>query len=169
VLQHVSAQDVEIDMRAWMLLAVSITALGMAGANVINAADNKGGAQVPGANVPASSASAQGAVNPSKDDILQAQQQLRAQHLYNGPIDGMLNPQTKHALSAYQKKNGLGRTATLDQATRRSLFEHTGVSGGSNLPSSLPPSPTRPTGSMANPPLASPPAGNLGGPTAPDR
>jgi hypothetical protein len=38
-----------------------------------------------------------------------------------------------------------------------------------NMPSSLPPSPNRPTGSMADPPLASPPAGKLGGSTAPDK
>jgi hypothetical protein len=37
------------------------------------------------------------------------------------------------------------------------------------MPSSLPPSADRPTGSMTDPPLASPPAANLGSSTAPDK
>jgi hypothetical protein len=38
----------------------------------------------------------------------------------------------------------------------------------SNMPSTLPPSPNRPTGSMADPPLASPPS-DLGAGHAPDK
>jgi len=79
----------------------------------------------PGAATPASQASMQGSAgthnfwsrNISQDEVRQAQQQLKAQGLYNGPIDGMAGPEMQRALARYQQQNGLRQTATLDEQT----------------------------------------------------
>ena len=53
----------------------------------------------------------------SRDDVRQAQAQLHARHLYDGPVDGVLGPQTRAALRHYQQASGLPESATLDTAT----------------------------------------------------
>ena len=53
----------------------------------------------------------------SQPDIEQAQQQLKAQGLYRGAIDGVVGPETEHALMRFQHQNGLPETAALDQQT----------------------------------------------------
>src|SRR4029077_4358032 len=53
----------------------------------------------------------------SPANIQQAQQQLRAQGLYNGSIDGQLGPEMRTALKQFQQRNGLPQTGTLDQPT----------------------------------------------------
>jgi len=81
--------------------------------------------------------------NISQDEVRQAQQQLKAQGLYNGPIDGMAGPEMQRALTRYQQQNGLRRTATLDEQTMGRL-------GGGMSP---------PAGVTAPPAAASPMAG----------
>ena len=54
--------------------------------------------------------------------VRQAQQQLKAQGLYHGPIDGVLSADTKTAISQFQQKNGLAQTAMLDQPTLNHLI-----------------------------------------------
>jgi hypothetical protein len=49
--------------------------------------------------------------------VKEAQAQLQNQGLYHGAIDGIVGPQTRRALRAYQRKEGLRQTARLDQAT----------------------------------------------------
>jgi peptidoglycan hydrolase-like protein with peptidoglycan-binding domain len=140
-------------MRNLILVTASALALGVAGPAVTHAADMGNTAPrsaMSGAYLP------QSAENLSKNEIQLAQQQLRNEGLYSGPIDGVLNLETQHALGEFQKKNALTVTSSLDQPTRRSLHAVNGLSGSSSLPRSLPPSPDRPTGSMANPPLAFP-------------
>ena len=119
-------------MRKLILAMVSLTALGLGGAGVANAADLSRPSQ-----------SSQNAVTPSASQILQAQQQLRDLGFYHGAVDGILDKKTKQAINLYQTENGLKGTATLDQATMTSLLEHTGRTG-----SSAPPSSNRP---MTNP------------------
>jgi peptidoglycan hydrolase-like protein with peptidoglycan-binding domain len=55
--------------------------------------------------------------------VQQAQQQLRAQGLYNGAIDGRLGPEMKTALTQFQQRNGLPQTGTLDQQTSARLMQ----------------------------------------------
>ncbi|MGE5476307.1 MAG: peptidoglycan-binding domain-containing protein [Bacteroidales bacterium] len=54
-------------------------------------------------------------------DLRHAQMALRDEGLYDGPIDGVNGPRTRHALSQYQRRTGLPQTARLDNATRDSL------------------------------------------------
>lgn len=142
-------------MRKLIFATVSALALSSISPAVTHAADV-------GSTVPAPGSAIAGAYRPqsaetlSRDEIRWAQRQLRNQGLYKGPINGALNIQTQHALGKFQKENGLTVTSSLDQPTMRSLRAINGRSGSSSLPRSLPPRPDRPTGSMANPPLASP-------------
>jgi peptidoglycan hydrolase-like protein with peptidoglycan-binding domain len=71
---------------------------------------------------------------PSRDMIRQAQEQLRSQGLYKGHIDGRLGHGTRQALSRFQSKNGLHRTATLDQSTMDKLVGNSGSVGSSTAP-----------------------------------
>ncbi len=64
----------------------------------------------------------------SQSNIQQAQQQLRAQGLYRGAIDGVMGPRTEQALSRFQEQNGLPQSADLDQQTMdRLMSSNTGA------------------------------------------
>jgi hypothetical protein len=70
------------------------------------------------------------------DQIKTAQQQLQTAGLYNGPTDGMMDPDTRAALARFQQQNGLQRTERLDRQTlaRLNAGQTTGV-GSSTSPS----------------------------------
>src|ERR1700730_3104165 len=73
----------------------------------------------------------QAAANLSKDDIREAQLELRRHSgLYNGSPDGVIGPQTKQALVRFQKDNGLEQTGTLDARTMVAMFGNIGTSEG---------------------------------------
>ena len=75
----------------------------------------------------------QPAANVSKDDIREAQLELRHSGLYNGSLDGVIGPQTKQALLRFQRDNGLEQTATLDGLTLVAMFGNIGTSQGSRM------------------------------------
>jgi hypothetical protein len=54
-------------------------------------------------------------------DIRQAQEALKNQGHDPGPIDGVMGPQTRQALRAFQSSNGLKQTGMLDSETRQKL------------------------------------------------
>jgi len=54
-------------------------------------------------------------------EVKRAQWELQREGLYDGPIDGIVGPKTKTALSSYQAREGLKQTATLDRDTRNHL------------------------------------------------
>jgi peptidoglycan hydrolase-like protein with peptidoglycan-binding domain len=58
----------------------------------------------------------------SSDTVKAAQQELRAEGLYNGAIDGRIGPQTQAAVQQFQQRNGLKTTAMLDQGTLQRLM-----------------------------------------------
>jgi peptidoglycan hydrolase-like protein with peptidoglycan-binding domain len=70
----------------------------------------------------------------SKDDIRQAQLELRHAGLYSGSLDGVIGPQTKQALMKFQKDYGLEETATLDGSTMATMFDNIGTNEGSSMP-----------------------------------
>jgi peptidoglycan hydrolase-like protein with peptidoglycan-binding domain len=78
------------------------------------------------------------AAAPSADQIRQIQQQLQAQGLYNGPIDGRMGPQTEAGLSRFQQQNGLPQTNSLDQATLSRLTNGAATGSGSSIPPANP-------------------------------
>ena len=102
-----------------------------------HAADLGKTAPNPSWNAPASSGPSQhpqAAASLSKDDIREAQLELRHSGLYNGSLDGVIGPQTKQALVRFQKENGLEQTATLDALTMVAMFGNIGTSEGSGMP-----------------------------------
>jgi len=70
--------------------------------------------------------------NLSKDDIRWVQAELHYKGLYGGSLDGVMGPETKRALAAFQKSNGIERTATLDQETADALVGTPGLGQGSS-------------------------------------
>jgi len=66
-----------------------------------------------------------------QQDVRQVQEALKNQGQDPGPIDGIMGPRTRQALRAFQSKNGLKQTGTLDTATREKLnIESSGASAG---------------------------------------
>ena len=65
-------------------------------------------------------------------------QELRNLGLYNDSLDGVIGPETKRALAAFQKANGLNQTATLDEPTANALIGDTGIGQGSGMPPKAP-------------------------------
>ncbi len=57
----------------------------------------------------------------SVDRVKAAQQALKGQGLYKGPIDGVVGPMTRDAVTRYQRDHNLAQTAMLDDQTLRSL------------------------------------------------
>src|SRR4051812_2775586 len=57
----------------------------------------------------------------SRDDLMQAQEQLQAQGLYRGPIDGVMGSGTRRGLAQFQRQNGLPPSGTLDPQPLASL------------------------------------------------
>jgi len=57
------------------------------------------------------------APNNANEQVRTAQQQLRAAGFYNGPVDGVMDPDTRAAIARFQQQNGLQQTQSLDQQT----------------------------------------------------
>jgi Putative peptidoglycan binding domain len=55
-------------------------------------------------------------------DVRQAQERLKEAGFNPGPVDGQLGVQTKEAIKAYQKAQGLPQTGKLDEPTRDFLM-----------------------------------------------
>jgi peptidoglycan hydrolase-like protein with peptidoglycan-binding domain len=120
-------------MRKLILGTASVLALGIGGAALDFAADSD---DVPNAvgNMPSAPGSSHHwltAANLSKDDVRQAQLELRNMGLYKGSLDGVVGPESKRGLEQFQKNNGLDRTARLDGQTMVALFGNIGISQGS--------------------------------------
>jgi peptidoglycan hydrolase-like protein with peptidoglycan-binding domain len=49
------------------------------------------------------------------------QTKLKADHLYNGPINGVWTDATREALTLFQERHRLAQTGRLDSPTKRAL------------------------------------------------
>jgi hypothetical protein len=58
---------------------------------------------------------------PPDQVIANVQSALQQQGYYHGDIDGLIGPETRGALAAYQRDHGLYETAAIDQPTLESL------------------------------------------------
>jgi peptidoglycan hydrolase-like protein with peptidoglycan-binding domain len=122
-------------MKKLFLGTASVLALGIAGAALDYSAD--AGNALTNEGVSAASQTSHTllvAANLSKDDIRQAQLELRNMGLYAGSLDGIVGPETKRALAQFQKKSGLRQTATLDPKTTDALVGNPGIGQGSSMP-----------------------------------
>jgi hypothetical protein len=82
------------------------------------------------------------------DRVRQAQAQLQAAGLYKGPVDGMMDPDTRAALGRFQEQNGLRRTDGLDQQTASRLSSQ--ATGYGSSTGAMP----RPNADMSSPSTA---------------
>ncbi|MFB3819794.1 MAG: peptidoglycan-binding protein [Candidatus Methylomirabilales bacterium] len=80
-----------------------------------------GGASGGAASTPGGSAVAE-----DQETIRQAQQQLKAAGFTPGPVDGVMDDQTRSALRDFQRSKGLRETGQLDQETRSALLSGSG-------------------------------------------
>ena len=112
-------------IRKLLLGTASVLALGMAGgilSSVLDVIDT--GNTATAASTPAVVETSRDALTGDalrRDDIRWAQVELRYRGLYQGSLDGVVGPETRRALSHFQKINGLGRTASLDAQTWEAL------------------------------------------------
>ena len=107
--------------RKLLLGTASVLSLGIAGSVAISALG------VADAGKTATAASTHGVVETSRDaltgdplrrnDTRWAQVELRYRGLYQGSLNGIVDPKTKRALSEFQKINGLSPSGSLDAQT----------------------------------------------------
>lgn len=122
-------------MRKLILGTASILALGIGGAALDYAADTGEAAESASTSPTFETSHAlPSAGNLSKDDVRWAQLELRNRGLYSGSLDGVVGPQTKHAIAQFQQNNGLSRTVALDQQTMEILVDHSDIGQGSSTP-----------------------------------
>ncbi len=72
----------------------------------------------------------------SPDTARQIQAALHARGFYNGPIDGMIGPETQTALANYQQSKGMPRTGALDNSQLQDLLTTNTANSGNYAPSS---------------------------------
>jgi peptidoglycan hydrolase-like protein with peptidoglycan-binding domain len=94
----------------------------------------------------------------TRQDIRQAQQQLKSDGLYKGRIDGMLGHRTRLAITRFQKQNGLPHTARLDRTTLDRLMGGQGAGVGSSMPTGTSSNATQNPNNSGNPAPMTPPA-----------
>lgn len=73
------------------------------------------------------------------EQVKQAQQQLQYGGFYNGPVDGIMDPDTRAAIARFQQEHGLRRTQSLDRATMNALLG--GPPAGSGTSAATAPTP----------------------------
>jgi peptidoglycan hydrolase-like protein with peptidoglycan-binding domain len=130
-----------------LLLATSILALAAGGAfaqGMNSAPSDTPRSLAPSTNVtggarttpaaPSTSSSAASDTQSSPDDVIKAQQALKQQGLYKGPVDGKIGPETRTAISRFQKQNGLQQSAQLDEQTMDNL-QGSGAGSSTRMPS----------------------------------
>lgn len=137
------------------LLATSILALtaGGAFAQGMNTAPSEAprslspspGAASSSATTPATPGMSSTATSESPAQVMQAQQALKQKGLYTGPVDGKVGPETRSAISQFQKQTGLQQTAQLDEQTMDNL-----QGSGTRMPSNSA-MPGSSAGSRSNP------------------
>jgi len=102
---------------------------GSSGSSSMNSSDSTMGGQ-------AATSKSTSNKQASADEVKQAQQALKQKGIYTGQVDGKDGPQTRSAISQFQKQNGLRQTAQLDAQTMAQL--QSGDSSASPSPSRTP-------------------------------
>ena len=72
------------------------------------------------------------------NQVQEAQERLYAAGLYKGPADGIMELDTRAALTRFQEQNGLQRTGRIDRPTMARLMGGPPTNTGSSQPSSEP-------------------------------
>jgi peptidoglycan hydrolase-like protein with peptidoglycan-binding domain len=78
------------------------------------------------------------ALNLSHSHIKRVQRQLKADRLYNGPINGQMDLPTRRAIARFQQQHGLPPSGTVDLQTSAALEGLTNGVGSTELPGTRP-------------------------------
>jgi peptidoglycan hydrolase-like protein with peptidoglycan-binding domain len=90
---------------------------------------------LPPANATAQQQPASGLATNGNPAVRQAQLRLHALGLYDGPTDGIMDPNTRAAIARFQQRRGMQRTESLDPQTLAALSEGQNAGyGSSNAP-----------------------------------
>lgn len=127
-------------MRSIILAGVSAIALTFAGGAMAaqSAAQNpmpSSTADHAGTSSTQNQAAAKNEANEPAAEVKQAQEKLKSENLYKGRIDGVLGPETQHALKQFQQQNNLQQTGQLDDQTEQKLGITEQTGSGSSQPS----------------------------------
>jgi peptidoglycan hydrolase-like protein with peptidoglycan-binding domain len=142
-------------MRKLILTTAAVLASGMAGAGIghagqppVTSVTIAHGAYVPQGAVnqvliehgtqPRRGLPTKQAVNLSHRGIERVQRQLKARGLYNGPINGQMDLQTRQAIARFQKRHGLLQSGTADLQTLAALNGLTNGVGSTERPGAQP-------------------------------
>lgn len=137
-------------MRRLLLTTASVIALGLGGIGVASAHGTlHKNAGISGSTTPTKEMSQQRTTrmkhrtamrshrtgtNMARSEIRQVQEQLRADNLYKGRIDGLFGTKTKTALKEFQQQNNLPATARLDRKTMNDLLASGATGQGTSMP-----------------------------------
>jgi peptidoglycan hydrolase-like protein with peptidoglycan-binding domain len=105
----------------------------------------------------ASGTAASGTAPNGNEQVRMAQQRLHAAGIYNGPEDGIMDPDTRAAIARYQQQQGLRRSESLDPETLAALEGRQTTGYGS----ATPPATAAPANAAST--MAGPSAGAMGG------
>lgn len=122
-------------MKSLILATAAAVALGFGGAGAANAwSGHSGSAMGPNSRqMSYSGTSSMRNVTHQRSTVKEAQRMLRRDRLYHGRIDGVIGPQTRHALARYQRMNGLPVTASLNRRTEDALMGGRTAGVGSSM------------------------------------
>jgi peptidoglycan hydrolase-like protein with peptidoglycan-binding domain len=59
--------------------------------------------------------------NPKTDEVSKAQEVLKNDGIYSGPVDGRMSQDTREAIRSFQQSHQLNMTGTIDDETAREL------------------------------------------------
>ena len=59
--------------------------------------------------------------NPKTDQVSKAQEVLKHDGIYSGPVDGRMSQSTREAIRSFQQSHQLNMTGTIDDETAREL------------------------------------------------
>ncbi|HEY3303159.1 MAG TPA: peptidoglycan-binding domain-containing protein [Candidatus Binatia bacterium] len=88
------------------------------------------GVQAQSGNEQGASGMSRSGATAGNEEIKKVQQALKDKGQDPGAIDGVMGPKTKDALKAFQEKQGLKATGTLDEQTKKALGIEQGASSG---------------------------------------
>ena len=127
-------------MRSFVVATTAALALALAQNAAMAAQDSMSSS--PNAAPKSEAAGARNQAAEPRAEIMQAQEKLKSEHLYQGAVDGVLGPETEQALKGYQQKSGLQQTGRLDRQTAQKL----GISesSGSTVPPATSTTPSSP-------------------------
>ncbi len=58
---------------------------------------------------------------PSTEQVIKAQEVLKNDGIYSGPVDGRMSQSTREAIRSFQQSHQLNMTGTIDDETARQL------------------------------------------------